>query len=86
MAENDIAQQIESMKADIAKLGTDMTALIHDFIQAGKEEVSATKEKAGSEVKNAVKTVERTIEEKPLISLVSALAIGFLMGKLLDRK
>jgi ElaB/YqjD/DUF883 family membrane-anchored ribosome-binding protein len=86
MAESDAAKQVESLKEDIAKLRTDMTALFHDFMEAGKEEVSATTEKAGSEVKKGVEAVEKAIGEKPLLTLLSALAIGFLVGKLLDRK
>ncbi len=86
MAESDAAKQVESLKEDIAKLRTDMTALFHDLMEAGKEEVSATTEKAGSEVRKGVDTVGKAIGENPLLSLVSALALGFLVGKLLDRK
>lgn len=57
-----------------------------EMVTALRDEVRGAFDVARDRSKKSVETVEHTIEEKPLLSLLTAFGVGVLLGKLLDRR
>jgi ElaB/YqjD/DUF883 family membrane-anchored ribosome-binding protein len=96
MTENKIQNDVESLKKDMAALREDLKGLTRALVEHGKTEAGETKDRLVSELnkelesareqgEKAVQSVERQIQERPLISLLVALLLGLVFGKLLDR-
>ncbi|WP_022949088.1 DUF883 family protein [Methylohalobius crimeensis] len=92
----EVERDIESLKADIRKLGQDISQLTKTVGDLASETVQAQREhwseatdsavkEAGRAVGDARKTVEGKIEEKPFLSILAAFGLGLIAGKLLSR-
>jgi ElaB/YqjD/DUF883 family membrane-anchored ribosome-binding protein len=57
-----------------------------EFIASLKEQLKCALEGAKERGKKSVEAVECQVGEHPFISLLAAFGIGFVVGKLLDRK
>jgi ElaB/YqjD/DUF883 family membrane-anchored ribosome-binding protein len=97
-------QELEALKLDMAKLGSDLIALTEKLTDIGKDGVGAAKEELEKQAKNLKKTsrkifketrkmgkktaetVEEQIEDRPLLNLVVATGVGFLLGVLITWK
>ena len=88
---------IEAVKEDLSRLRTDLRDLLRKLIETGKSETGATKERILDEIneafelttersKAAVHSLENKVQENPLISILLAFLIGFILGKLFERR
>jgi ElaB/YqjD/DUF883 family membrane-anchored ribosome-binding protein len=94
---DDINKEINQVKADIASLREDVSVLLQAIRQSGTEEgerlyqrASARAQEAGATARqhtqNAYNAFEREVEQRPLAAMATALATGFVVGLLLDRR
>jgi ElaB/YqjD/DUF883 family membrane-anchored ribosome-binding protein len=97
-------QELETLKADIAKLRSDLTDLAQKLVDIGTDQVGTVKETLTGQAQSVMDTMRqvfgdtreqgrRTIEniqqqvgEKPYVILIAALAAGFLLTRLLERR
>ncbi len=97
MATNEVNQELEQLKSDVATLREDMATLIDTLKQAGTEEgrevydrVQTRARQAGANVRRSTSeaygVVGREVEERPLTSILAAFGTGFVVGMLLDRR
>ncbi len=97
-------QELETLKADIAKLRSDLSDLAQKLVDVGVDEVGAVRETLAGQVQSVMDTmcqvlgdtreqgrktiesVQQRVEERPYVILFVALAAGFLLIKLLERR
>ena len=88
---------LEAVKEDLSRLRTDLRDLLRKLIETGKSETGVTKERVLDEIneafelttergKAAVQSLENKVQENPLISILLAFVIGFIFGKLFERR
>jgi ElaB/YqjD/DUF883 family membrane-anchored ribosome-binding protein len=88
---------LDDIKSDLRQLRSDFVGLVKTLKdEAGERAASAAsevKERMGEKLSEAReygekvgKQLQTTIEEKPLASVLVAFGVGFLMGKLMDRR
>jgi len=92
-AENAAGEDIEALKQDFAALRKDVAALMSslgDAASAQKQRAYAAAGEKAEQIKErgakVVRSVEGEIESRPLTSVGIAFGVGFLLGKLLDRR
>lgn len=87
----------DAVKEDLSSLRTDLRDLLRKLIETGKSETEATKERVLDEIseafelttersKAAVHSLENKVQENPLISVLLAFIIGFIFGKIFERR
>jgi ElaB/YqjD/DUF883 family membrane-anchored ribosome-binding protein len=90
MADSDLSKEIETLRADVAKLRTDLSGIAVSLKDLGKgrvkEELRKGMEGARDRGKKSVETVEQQIEQRPLLALLAAFGVGVVLGKILDRR
>lgn len=83
---NGIDQELGALRDDLAALRGDLASLASAVGGAatvgGKEAYDRLKEQAIG----AAETVAHEVERRPIISLAVAFGLGFLLGKLLERR
>lgn len=86
-------EDIEALKRDFAALRKDMAALMSSMGDAASAQKQRSFKAAGEKVEQVkekgakiVRSVEGEIEARPLTSVGIAFGVGFLLGKLLDRR
>ena len=88
---------LDAVREDLSRLRTDLRDLLQKLIETGKSETGATKERVLDEIneafelttersKAAVQSLENKVQENPLISVLLAFIIGFIFGKLFERR
>lgn len=93
----DLAQQIDTLKADIARLTETMTSMGKQKAYEARGDVEARaallKERgmdavdsAGHEIDRLTAEAERNVREKPMTALAIAAGVGVLVGFLTARK
>lgn len=82
----DLKQDLNMLRQDVSKLGSDLTELAHKLLDVGKSETIDAKEKFLEQGRRTRETVEKKIEERPLMVILAAFILGLVLGKLLDRK
>lgn len=86
--EQDISQLKDDMaklKADLASIASTLKKEAGDRARHGYDRVREAGEHAADYARSGAHAVEHQIEERPLVSVLSAFGIGFVIGKLLDR-
>jgi ElaB/YqjD/DUF883 family membrane-anchored ribosome-binding protein len=87
----DLVADLASLRADIAKLSTTMTEILHDRVASTEESVraaaqdmrhavSASATDAEVHVKSASAELEATIERNPITAVLVALFAGLVLG------
>jgi len=93
------SNDVQKLTADVGKLRDDFTQLLGDALGAGKTAASAARDRAGSAVdqasqcatdlkKKGAQTVEsfgRMVMDRPMLTAVVALGVGFILAKLMVR-
>ena len=88
---------LEAVKEDLSRLRSDLKDLFQRLIESGKSETGAAKQRLLDEVnealelttegsKAAVESLENKVQQNPLLSIIFAFIIGFIFGKLFERK
>jgi len=88
---------LDAVREDLSRLRTDLRDLLRKLIETGKSETGATKERVLDEIneafelttersKAAVQSLENKVQGNPLISVLLAFIIGFIFGKLFERR
>ncbi len=92
-AQKETGEDVERLQKDIEKLRADINALIRDFREVGTEQGKAAFDRARragesflSDAEELRKQADRKIEENPLMSVLVSFGVGFVVGKLLDRR
>lgn len=94
---DDLRTDVDAIRRDLGQLRRDIGELTSGLVAAGQESLHSLNDRLKSEVKNrteqardaghqAVEKTRHTIEERPLVSVGSALAVGLVIGYLLHRK
>lgn len=78
--------EMEQLKQDFGKLQDDLAAIMRMLGAEGKQKLQAAYESTYEYSKDALKASRKTIEERPLTSVLVAFITGVLVAKLLDRK
>ena len=92
MAEKNVSDEYDSVKADLAKLQSDVTALMEALASSGKSQVERTRQEAkprlregaeevGKRAQDLGDTLEKQYEEKPLLMLIGAFLLGVVLGR-----
>ncbi len=86
---HDLQQDLNVLREDLSKLRSDFTELAHKLLKIGKFEARVTKDNLLEQGRKTTETLEKRIEERPFMSLLSAFIVGLisalLLGKLSDR-
>jgi ElaB/YqjD/DUF883 family membrane-anchored ribosome-binding protein len=96
-AERNVKQDIEALRSDFDSLRKDVGQLVGTLKDSAtsraETELDALRKrlnKIAGDVQTTgrqqLRTVESQIEERPLVSLAIAFAVGVLLGRLLDRR
>lgn len=86
--EQDISQLKDDMtklKADLASIASTLKQEAGERARHGYDRVREAGNHAADYARSGAHAVEHQIEERPLVSVLSAFGIGFVIGKLLDR-
>lgn len=88
----DTERDINQLKNDLAALRNDLAALSKTLkdeattrARRGYERAREAGEEAVEYARSGARAVEHQIEERPLLSVLSAFGVGLLVGKLMDR-
>jgi len=98
--QSELADALENMKRNFAKLEEDAAKLLHGAMDVGRHGAGAAKEVAGSAAEQigeqarnlrdrgakVVGGIEDSIEEHPLMSVAIAFAAGYAIAKMFRRK
>jgi len=95
--ERDLKSDINVIKSDIDNLRKDLTAALDRIkgtaasraeseIQALQKRINKIADDLQSGGREGLRAVEERIEERPLVSLAIAFAVGLVLGRLFDRR
>jgi ElaB/YqjD/DUF883 family membrane-anchored ribosome-binding protein len=76
--------EIDEMRKDLKTLSRTMRDLGAEKGKEALEQVDYLRRRARKHATRAEEQIERGIEERPIISVVAAFGVGFLLAKLLD--
>jgi ElaB/YqjD/DUF883 family membrane-anchored ribosome-binding protein len=84
---------VDDLKADLSNLQSDLSSVVETLkklaTQVGEQNVGRAQKAtaaAKQQISDASATAEHAIVERPFASVAVAFGIGFLIGKLLDRR
>jgi len=80
-----LKQDVASLKADLSSIANSLKKEAGERARHGYERVREAGEHAADYARSGAHAVEHQIEERPMVSVLSAFGIGFVIGKLLDR-
>ena len=85
-AEAKLSSEMQQLKQDFGKLKGDLAEVLRLAGAEGKQKLQAAYDSACDYGKDALDASRKTIEERPLTSVLVAFIAGILVAKLLDRK
>lgn len=87
----DISRDVDRLRGEIDEMRKDLKTLTRAMrdtgVEKGKEaldQVEYLRKRARKHASRAEARLERGIEERPIVSVVAAFGVGFLLAKLLD--
>jgi ElaB/YqjD/DUF883 family membrane-anchored ribosome-binding protein len=97
MAERDLNKDVESIKADLDALRKDLSGIMETIkgtaksraeseIEALQKRINQIADGVQTSGRDGLRAVEGQIEEKPLVSVAIAFAVGLMLGKLFDHR
>ena len=95
--ERDLRSDLDSIRSDIDTLRKDFAAVLDRIkgtatnraeaeIQALQKRINRVVDDVQASGREGIRAVEEQIEERPLVSLALAFAVGLVIGRLLDRR
>lgn len=96
LSESGAQNDIEQLKADLARLRDDMSQLVNSVVGLGKRRATTAKDKAQESLEDtysamregtsrAADSLADTMTDRPLTSIAVAFGIGVLMGKIMGK-
>ncbi len=93
----ELKREIQELKEQLSKTGQSGQQDLKDFggrlinqredmLRSSLDKAKQPVEKAGDYSKNLIEAGEKKIEEKPLVSILAAFGIGWLVARLMERK
>lgn len=93
----DVRNDLHQLREDLDAIRHDLARLSQASVDVGKEKVHRARERAEEKLEDAYArvrhegerafdTVQQTVEERPITSLLTAFGVGMLMGKLMSEK
>jgi ElaB/YqjD/DUF883 family membrane-anchored ribosome-binding protein len=80
--ELNLQKDLGALKEDMSKLRSDISEITRKLVDLGKIEAGAAREKLLERSRKMADTVEKKIEERPIMSLLVAFIVGLLLGSL----
>ena len=95
--ERDLRSDLEAIKLDIDLLRKDLATVLDRIkgtassraeaeVQALQRRISKIADEVQTSGREGLRKVEEQIEERPLVSLAMAFAVGLVLGRLFDRR
>jgi ElaB/YqjD/DUF883 family membrane-anchored ribosome-binding protein len=95
--ERDLKSDIDSIKSDLDTLRKDLATVLERIkgtatsraeteIQALQKRINKIADDLQVSGRESLRAVEERIEERPLVSLAMAFAVGLVLGRLFDRR
>ena len=95
--ERDLKSDIDSIKSDLDTLRKDLATVLERIkgtatsraeteIQALQKRINKIADDVQVSGRESLRAVEERIEERPLVSLAMAFAVGLVLGRLFDRR
>jgi len=96
MTTHDVGSEFDTVKEDLAKLRSDIASLsnalkgvtsdsVHEQIASIRSRIDGLTDEARTHSRDTLDDFANRIEERPVTSVLIALGVGFLIGRLLDR-
>lgn len=85
-SQEQLREDLERLRADIARLSESVTRLVGDAGEGGVAAAREAVDRARARVEAGSDALERTIVQRPLVSVLVALLVGMALGRLLDRR
>jgi ElaB/YqjD/DUF883 family membrane-anchored ribosome-binding protein len=95
--EDDLKRDVDALRADFEALRKDLSSVLETIkgaatsradaeIEALRKRLDRLGANLQSSGREGVRAVEEQIEERPLVSLAMAFALGLVLGRLFDRR
>lgn len=95
--ERDLKSDLEAIRTDIEVLRKDLAVVLDRIkgtassraeaeVQALQRRISKIADDVQASGREGLRSVEQQIEERPLVSLAMAFAVGLVLGRLFDRR
>jgi ElaB/YqjD/DUF883 family membrane-anchored ribosome-binding protein len=96
MTTQNVESEFDTVKADLAKLRGDIASLsaalkdvtsetVHQQIESIRTRIDNLTDDAAAHGRDTLDDIASHVEERPLTSILIALGVGFVVGRLLDR-
>ncbi len=97
MNNEDLNKDLNKVKSEIANLREDMASLLqamkdagveqgHEYYDRASKRARQTGESIRDRASEAYSTIDRVVEERPLTSVLTAFATGFIVSMFMDRR
>ena len=95
--ERDLKSDIDSIRSDLDVLRKDIGTVLERIkgtatnraeteIQALQQRINRIADEVQASGRDSLRAIEERIEERPLVSLAMAFAVGLVLGRLFDRR
>ena len=95
--ERDLKSDVDAIRSDIDVLRKDLATVVDRIkgtassraeaeVQALQRRINKIADDIQASGRESLRTVEERIEERPLVSLAMAFAVGLVLGRLFDRR
>lgn len=81
-----LREELETLRGDIARLGETVKTITERSARTGVERARARAGQAREQVEDWTEQLGQHVEERPYGSVMMAFGLGFVLGKLLDRR
>lgn len=83
--EKSIEKELEALKADLTSVKNDLRDLVDGLVDRAKSETDDITQSARKNIRLGVTSVEESIEQNPFTTVLVALGVGMILGKVLSR-
>lgn len=85
-AVDQLKADLETLRKDLAQIADSVKSESKDKLAAGAEQARKKAQQTRKQAEEAAQQVGQKIEENPLVSILVAFGLGFLVGLILDRR
>lgn len=81
-----LKEDLASLRSDVRQLADSLKSTSASHLRSGADSARASADRFRGQAREAARSAESEIEAHPLTSVFTAFGIGFVLGKLLDRR